>query len=232
MTSSEHLEYLPGRGHNGVSYAKADRYRTLFQTSLDSPLHFFHFGICREPMRRVSARQECPWILEHGHPYLNVTDADSVVDQPAGLSLPIPFINIRCSYFECRGHSIEGLISVRFIRLTVRVQVNESRRDHQAGCIDSARSPQRARVHHRNFAVPNSHIAYRVQARLGVDHTAPEITRSNCCAAAGTLPISRKSEQTINERFTSISAAKSLLRISVPRIRFSQLPLEMAVEMA
>src|SRR6266550_8016833 len=99
-----------------------------------NPLIFFFLMIRRPPRSTLFPYTT----LFRSHPDLDVTDADAIVDSLPGTSLAVPRIDIGRTELElerCR-HAVERLEPIRLGRRSMRVQVNEPRRDDEVARID------------------------------------------------------------------------------------------------
>jgi hypothetical protein len=124
-------------------------------------------------MHRVVARQKISGIVQHGHFRGNVSGTGAEVDERFPFASLIPGRDRGNTNFELqRGRDpVVRLEMVVFIVLTVRMEVDESGRNHHAADIHHVASFERRRRDSLNAFPTNSDIANRVKARLRVHHT-------------------------------------------------------------
>ena len=111
-------------------------------------------------------------VLHDCHSRADVSDRRAVVDQRLPFSTSIKGWDVPGPDLELQrgGDAVEREHAIVLVVLSVRVQVDEARRDDEAFCIEGGLAGDRRRRDRFDLAVPNPDESRRVEARLGIDH--------------------------------------------------------------
>ena len=144
----EHLEDLPTARGRRIDHSEARGHRALPEAHVHQALHLFNLSGRGRLVCAGARRQKITGVLHHFHANLYVADRDAVVDRRFSLARRIPGRHIsRPDFeFEAAGDAVARLECIGLEVLPMLVQVDESRRHHQAACIDDSAALQRQRA--------------------------------------------------------------------------------------
>jgi hypothetical protein len=112
--------------------------------------------------------------VHDGNARVDVTDRRTEVEQRLAFTRSVPLVKGHGTAFELerRRDAVARLIAIAFERLRVRMWVDETRCDDEAGHVDGGRRGERRRTHRRDGAAANADMADGIEPRGRVHHAA------------------------------------------------------------
>ena len=103
-----------------------------------------------------------------------MTDGDTIINQLPARAFAIPGRYVSGPDLELKtaGDTVLNHQSIGFLKLAMRMQIDEPGRHDEAGCVDFPVSPHPIVANRCNPSVTNSYVAHRIQARFRVHHAA------------------------------------------------------------
>ena len=168
---ADHLQHFPLSRRRGVRGSEAHGHRAFAQPFVYQPGHLCNLGRACDLVRGVATWQERARIMHHRDADGNMPDADTVVNRPSGLPFAIPAVDIPGADLELerRGHAVLHLAAIGFVRLPVRVEVDEARGNDQSGRVELLPARQRSFGDRRNLSVLDANASHRIQSRFRID---------------------------------------------------------------
>src|SRR5205823_3161552 len=143
-----------------------------FQPVHNAPFHLVDLRPRGGPAGGGTTGNPVPGITHDQHAHRYVTNTDAVVDHRLAFAAPIPAIDVRRPglKFQGRRHAIHHLQSVVVRVQTMRVEVDEARRDDESPRVNGGAPAQGGASDCCNRSPADPDVAHRVEPCFRVDH--------------------------------------------------------------